>query len=110
MYPFSVENLIDFVCSMQKVSGYTCIRTKEQVEAWKPIVDAVHAKGGIFFCQIWHVGRVSNQEFQPNSQAPISSTDKPMMPQLSDDGVDTDSFTPPRRLRTNEIPHIVNDF
>ncbi|XP_075648749.1 putative 12-oxophytodienoate reductase-like protein 1 [Castanea sativa] len=37
------------------------IWTKEQVEAWKPIVDAVHAKGGVFFCQIWHVGRVSNQ-------------------------------------------------
>ncbi|KAL6983159.1 12-oxophytodienoate reductase 1 [Sarracenia purpurea var. burkii] len=37
------------------------IWTKEQVQAWKPIVDAVHAKGGIFFCQIWHVGRVSNQ-------------------------------------------------
>ncbi|CAN6543023.1 unnamed protein product [Malus baccata var. baccata] len=36
------------------------IWTKEQVEAWKPIVDAVHAKGGIFFCQIGHVGRVSN--------------------------------------------------
>ncbi|XP_059653567.1 12-oxophytodienoate reductase 2-like isoform X3 [Cornus florida] len=39
------------------------IWTKEQVEAWKPIVDAVHDKGGIFFCQIWHVGRVSNQGF-----------------------------------------------
>ena len=25
------------------------IWTKEQVEAWKPIVDVVHAKGGIFF-------------------------------------------------------------
>lgn len=36
------------------------IWTKEQVEAWKPIVDAVHAKGGIFFCQIWHVGRASD--------------------------------------------------
>uniref|UniRef100_A0A0E0DER7 NADH:flavin oxidoreductase/NADH oxidase N-terminal domain-containing protein n=1 Tax=Oryza meridionalis TaxID=40149 RepID=A0A0E0DER7_9ORYZ len=39
------------------------IWTKEQVEAWKPIVDGVHAKGGIFFCQIWHVGRVSNNRF-----------------------------------------------
>jgi len=36
------------------------IWTKEQVEAWKPVVNAVHAKGGIFFCQIWHVGRVSD--------------------------------------------------
>ncbi|KAJ4756537.1 12-oxophytodienoate reductase-like protein [Rhynchospora pubera] len=32
------------------------IWTNEQVEAWKPIVDAVHAKGGVFFCQIWHAG------------------------------------------------------
>ncbi|CAI0556653.1 unnamed protein product [Linum tenue] len=39
------------------------IWTKEQVEAWKPIVDAVHAKGGIFFLQIWHCGRVSNTGF-----------------------------------------------
>uniref|UniRef100_A0A251UZJ0 Putative aldolase-type TIM barrel n=1 Tax=Helianthus annuus TaxID=4232 RepID=A0A251UZJ0_HELAN len=34
------------------------IWTKEQVEGWKPIVDAVHAKGGMFFCQLIHVGRV----------------------------------------------------
>ncbi|KAK2640536.1 hypothetical protein Ddye_028331 [Dipteronia dyeriana] len=81
------------------------IWTKEQVEAWKPIVDAVHAEGGIFFCQIWHAGRVSNQDFQPNGQAPISSSDKPLMPQ-----VDFGPFTPPRRLRTYEIPQIVNDF
>ncbi|KAF7836451.1 putative 12-oxophytodienoate reductase 11 [Senna tora] len=76
------------------------IWTKEQVEAWKPIVDAVHAKGGIFFCQIWHVGRVSNSGYQPNGQAPISCTDKPLTPQIRT----------PRRLRTDEVPQIVNDF
>ena len=36
------------------------IWTREQVEAWKPIVSAVHEKGGIFFCQLWHAGRVSD--------------------------------------------------
>ncbi|KAH1066595.1 hypothetical protein J1N35_031582 [Gossypium stocksii] len=86
------------------------IWTKEQVEAWKPIVDAVHAKGGIFFCQIWHVGRVSNTGFQPNGQAPISSTDKALTPQLRANGVDVADFSPPRRLQTDEIPQIVNDF
>lgn len=35
------------------------IWTQQQVDAWKPIVDAVHRKGALFFCQIWHVGRVS---------------------------------------------------
>lgn len=86
------------------------IWTKEQVEAWKPIVDAVHAKGGIFFCQIWHVGRVSNHGFQPNGQAPISSTDKELTPQIRSNGIDVAEFSPPRRLRTDEIPLVVNDF
>lgn len=86
------------------------IWTKEQVEAWKPIVDAVHAKGGIFFCQLWHVGRVSNEGFQPNGQAPISCTDKPITPQIRANGLDTAEFSTPRRLQTDEIPGIVNDF
>ncbi|KAM7515327.1 hypothetical protein LguiA_004910 [Lonicera macranthoides] len=86
------------------------IWTKEQVEAWKPIVDAVHAKGGIFFCQIWHVGRVSNRGFQPNGQDPISSTDKPLTPQIRSNGIDVAEFTPPRRLATDEIPEIVQHF
>ncbi|XP_044475190.1 putative 12-oxophytodienoate reductase 11 [Mangifera indica] len=86
------------------------IWTKQQIEAWKPIVDAVHAKGGIFFCQLWHVGRVSNKDFQPNGQAPISSTDKLLMPQVRANGIDVAHFTPPRRLRADEIPQIVNDF
>lgn len=25
------------------------------------MVDAVHAKGSIIFCQLWHVGRASNE-------------------------------------------------
>nr|BAA12160.1 CPRD8 protein [Vigna unguiculata] len=86
------------------------IWTKEQVEAWKPIVDAVHAKGGIFFCQIWHVGRVSDSSYQPNGQAPISSTDKPLPPTPRANGLGYIEHTPPRRLTTEELPGIVNDF
>ncbi|XP_071725177.1 12-oxophytodienoate reductase 1-like [Rutidosis leptorrhynchoides] len=82
------------------------IWTKEQVEAWKPIVDAVHAKGGIFFCQIWNVGR----GFQPNGQAPISSTDKGLTPQIRSNGFNLAQLTNPRRLTTEEIPLVVNDF
>ncbi|KAI8005257.1 putative 12-oxophytodienoate reductase 11 [Camellia lanceoleosa] len=88
---------------------YYSQRTSKGVEAWKPIVDAVHAKGGIFFCQIWHVGRVSNQGFQPNGQAPISSTDK-LLTQVRANGFNVAEFSPPRKLRTDEIPQIVNDF
>ncbi|KAJ6798418.1 putative 12-oxophytodienoate reductase 5 [Iris pallida] len=85
------------------------IWTKEQVEAWKPIVKAVHDKGGVFFCQIWHVGRVSNTSFQPNGQAPVSSTDRGIPPQTKHDGTVAE-YSAPRRLRTEEIPQIVEDF
>ncbi|PIN27068.1 NADH:flavin oxidoreductase/12-oxophytodienoate reductase [Handroanthus impetiginosus] len=83
------------------------IWTKEQVNAWKPIVDAVHQKGGIFFLQIWHVGRISSYEAgsQPNGEAPVSSTDKGLSP-----GVYGEDWPPARRLRTDEIPGIINDF
>ncbi|GLT63298.1 hypothetical protein SLA2020_358720 [Shorea laevis] len=86
------------------------IWTEEQVEAWKPIVDAVHAKGGTFFCQIWHVGRVSNTSFQPHGQAPISCSDKPLKPIVGANGEVVQEFSPPRRLSTDEIPNIINDF
>ncbi|TKY68431.1 putative 12-oxophytodienoate reductase 11 [Spatholobus suberectus] len=76
------------------------IWSREQIEAWKHVVDAVHAKGGIFFCQIFHMGRVSDPDFNPSGQAPISSTNKPLIP----NGME------PRPLRTDEIPHIINDF
>ncbi|CAL5052118.1 unnamed protein product [Urochloa decumbens] len=82
------------------------IWTQEQVEAWKPIVDAVHRKGALFFCQMWHVGRVSTNDFQPDGQAPISSTDK----QISPDAEPGMVYSKPRRLRADEIPGIVDDF
>ncbi|XP_010498182.2 PREDICTED: putative 12-oxophytodienoate reductase-like protein 2A [Camelina sativa] len=101
--------LISESCVVSETSlGYPDIPgiwTREQVEAWKPIVDAVHSKGGIFFCQIWHGGRVFHQD-QPNGEAPVSSTDKPLMCKNMYGG----QFMPPRRLRTEEIPAIVNDF
>ena len=36
------------------------IYTPEQIEAWKPVTQAVRERGGIFFCQLWHVGRASH--------------------------------------------------
>ncbi|KAK8928747.1 putative 12-oxophytodienoate reductase 5 [Platanthera zijinensis] len=83
--------------------------TKEQVEAWKPIVNAVHDKGAVFICQIWHVGRVSNYGYQPNGQAPISSSEKQVSPQPQHDG-SVSLYSTPRQLGIDEIPHIVNDF
>ena len=39
------------------------IWSQQQVELWKPIVDAVHQAGGRIFAQIWHVGRISHSSY-----------------------------------------------
>ncbi|KAI5807021.1 hypothetical protein EDC01DRAFT_10284 [Geopyxis carbonaria] len=36
------------------------IFTPEQRRAWKVVTDAVHAKGGYIYCQLWHIGRCSH--------------------------------------------------
>ncbi|KAE8680806.1 12-oxophytodienoate reductase 1 [Hibiscus syriacus] len=66
--------------------------------------------GGIIFCQIWHVGRASTYEYQPNGQAPISSTSNELKPQLQANADEPAKFSPPRRLTTDEIPQIVNEY
>ena len=47
--------------------------------------------------------------YQPNGQAPISSTDRGIKPVTLHDGT-TEEYSAPRRLRTEEIPHVINDF
>ncbi|GFQ00593.1 12-oxophytodienoate reductase 1 [Phtheirospermum japonicum] len=83
---FSCLKATDISESAQGYPHTPGIWTEEQVEAWKPIVDAVHAKGAFFFCQIWHVGRgLKTTGFQPNGQAPISCRDKGLTPQVYSD-------------------------
>uniref|UniRef100_A0A7N0T5P6 NADH:flavin oxidoreductase/NADH oxidase N-terminal domain-containing protein n=2 Tax=Kalanchoe fedtschenkoi TaxID=63787 RepID=A0A7N0T5P6_KALFE len=85
------------------------IYKEEQIEAWRPIVDAVHAKGGVFFCQLWHVGRASHSVYQPEGSKPISSTDKPLPEKytiLLPDGSYV-THPEPRALSAAEIPEIV---
>ncbi|KAL8485837.1 hypothetical protein ACS0TY_027940 [Phlomoides rotata] len=50
------------------------------------------------------------RRLQPNGQAPISSTDKEITSLIRSYDLDTPLFSPPRRLRIEEIPEIVNDY
>ncbi|GKV29056.1 hypothetical protein SLEP1_g38028 [Rubroshorea leprosula] len=48
--------------------------------------------------------------FQPHGQPPISCTDKPLKPIVGANGEVVQEFSPPRRLSTDQIPKIINDF
>lgn len=47
------------------------IYTDNQVDGWKKVVDAVHARSGIIFCQLWHIGRAGSVNNVSASAIPI---------------------------------------
>lgn len=89
------------------------IWSEAQVQAWKPVTDAVHAAGGRIFMQLWHVGRVSHVDLQPEGQAPVapSAITANTKTVLIQNGVPKFVATSaPRALAIDEIPGIVNDY
>ena len=89
------------------------IWSPEQVVAWKRTTDAVHAAGGKIVVQLWHVGRVSHVELQPDGQAPVapSAITAKTKTVLIKGGVPIFVETSaPRALRMDELPGIVADY
>lgn len=48
------------------------LHSAEQVEAWKKVTDAVHAKGGVIFAQLMHAGRISHADLLPDGIVPVA--------------------------------------
>src|SRR4029450_525193 len=46
------------------------IHSREQVEAWHRVTQAVHQADGLIFNQLWHVGRISHPALQPDNMLP----------------------------------------
>jgi N-ethylmaleimide reductase len=49
------------------------IFTQQQIDGWRRVTEAVHARKGRIFMQAWHVGRVSHPYFL-EGQLPLSSS------------------------------------
>ncbi len=84
------------------------IWSKDQIEGWKPVTAAVHAKGGRIFLQLWHVGRISDPELLGG------------LPPVSASAIAADGFVSlmrpkraypiPRALSLEEMPGIVEAY
>jgi N-ethylmaleimide reductase len=85
------------------------IHSAEQIAGWRTVTDRVHANGGRIFLQLWHVGRVSHRDLQPNGQQPVapSAITAKTKTYLKGAFVET---TEPRALALGEIPGIIDAF
>lgn len=85
------------------------IYTQAQIDGWRTVTDAVHAKGGRIFLQLWHVGRVSHVDLQENGAAPVApSALRPATKVFVNNRFE--DVSAPRALDISELPGIVNDF
>jgi N-ethylmaleimide reductase len=97
----------------QGYSDVPGIWSDAQVAAWRKVTDSVHAAGGKIVIQLWHVGRVSHTELQPNGQAPVapSAIQAKTKTVLIHDGVPSFVDTSmPRALELSELLGIVADY
>lgn len=88
--------------------GAPGIYTDAQVAGWRKVTDAVHAKGGHIFLQLWHVGRSGHTDLT-GGRAPVAPSVVPY------EGIAFTSngwvpVSPHRALGIEEIPGIIEEF
>lgn len=81
--------------------------SEQQVEAWKPVTRAVHAKGGLIVAQLWHMGRMAHSAV--TGVQPVSSS-ATAMPGEAHTYDGKRPFETARPLALDEIPGLVADY
>jgi 2,4-dienoyl-CoA reductase-like NADH-dependent reductase (Old Yellow Enzyme family) len=81
--------------------------TDEQVAAWKPVTDSVHAAGGRIVAQLWHMGRQGHSSVYETQPVSSSATATEGQAHTFEGKKD---FEVARPLETNEIPRLLADY
>lgn len=85
------------------------IYTDAQIQSWRPIADAVHARGGKIFLQVFHTGRIALPDFLPGHTQPVApSAVRAKGQNYTDEGMK--EFVTPREITREEIAETVRDF
>jgi N-ethylmaleimide reductase len=84
------------------------IWSEDQVEAWKPVTDAVHHADGRIILQLWHMGRLVHSDFL-GGQPPVSSS-ATTAPGFAHTAEGKKDYVEARSLALDEIPRVVGDY
>ncbi len=86
------------------------IHSDEQTRGWSEITKAVHARGGLIFLQLWHVGRLSHSSYQPDGGAPLApSAVKASGKVRTSDGQTADKEVP-RAMSAEQIAELIQAY
>ncbi|KAG7738444.1 hypothetical protein KL923_003141 [Ogataea haglerorum] len=85
------------------------IKTPQQVEAWRQIIEAVHNKGSYLSIQLWHLGRTANAQFIKSKGVQLVGPSKLYMDEASEKAA-KEAGNELRELTIPEIEDIVKEF
>lgn len=85
------------------------IYNAEQIAGWQKITEAVHQRGGKIVLQLWHTGRASHPDFQPNGDLPVSASAIAPAGEIHTP-LGKKSFVKPRPLTLEEIPGVIEQY
>lgn len=81
-----------------------------QVQGWKLVTDAVHAKGGKIVVQLMHTGRVSHQANLPAGAEVLGPSPETCPGEMWTDTQGSQAHTPPRAMTEADIQVVVGEY
>jgi N-ethylmaleimide reductase len=88
--------------------GAPGIYTKEQIEAWKPVVRAVQAENCRFILQLWHMGRAGHSDvFEAQ---PVSASAIALEGEVTARNGEKKPYEVPHALTIDEIAGVVQEY
>jgi N-ethylmaleimide reductase len=81
-----------------------------QVQGWKLVTDAVHAKGGKIVVQLMHTGRVSHQANLPAGAEVLGPSPQTCPGEMWTDTQGSQPHTPPRAMTEADIQAVVGEY
>lgn len=85
------------------------IYTKEQIQAWKKVTQAVHENGGTIYAQLWHTGRVGHSLVK-NGELPVAPSAIGIQGQQHFTMEGMKDYETPHALTIEEIQQIIQDY
>ncbi|WP_298736976.1 alkene reductase [uncultured Chitinophaga sp.] len=94
----------------QEALGYSRIPgifSDEQTAAWKPVADAVHAKGSRIFMQLMHTGRIGHPANLPAGVSLVGASDIKAAGEIWTDSEGMQAYPVPKALTTAGIEDVI---
>jgi 2,4-dienoyl-CoA reductase-like NADH-dependent reductase (Old Yellow Enzyme family) len=92
--------------SAQGYPGQARILTQRQIDAWKPVVEAIRKEGAISIMQIFHCGRMAWPEINPANRAIAPSAVSPNQ----ENPLTGKPYPLPDIMSQFDIEHVINGF